>query len=116
MGCATRHTHNWGHNAALMFVMAPPGLPDAMVRLGTCYDLGVGVAHDVTKANELFQAAADRGDAEGAFFLSWSYVNGEGVAKDVARGTQLLEQAARGGHVKAQHVLQQLREQEQQQQ
>lgn len=27
------------------------------------------------------QAAANRGDADGAFFLSWSYVNGEGVTK-----------------------------------
>lgn len=87
------------------------GLPDAMVRLGTCYDLGVGVPHDVRQANELFQSAADRGDPDGAFFLSWSYVNGEGVAKDVQRGTQLLEQAARAGHPKALHVLQNLQDQ-----
>lgn len=64
---------------------AQKGDPTAMVRLGECYELGAGVAHDSTIAAQWFQKAADLGDGEGWIRLSKYYLTGTILPKDTAR-------------------------------
>ena len=53
------------------------------------YDSG-----DYTKARELFQAEADKGDPEAKHFMASLYYQGHGVKKDNAKALALLEEAA----------------------
>lgn len=57
----------------------------AMVRLGECYELGAGVAHDSTQALYWFKKAAEMGDGEAWIRLSKYFLTGTGVPKDTAR-------------------------------
>jgi uncharacterized protein len=66
-----------------------------MSNLGSLYANGQGVAQDYTKARELFQKAADKGDAMGMTDLGLLYENGQGVAQDDGKARELYENAAK---------------------
>ena len=51
-----------------------------MFSLGVLYANGDGVAQDSGKARELYEKAADKGDASAMFNLGGLYANGDGVA------------------------------------
>lgn len=70
---------------------AHQGFDEALVEVGVCYDMGRGVKQDVNKANVYFSEAYAKGNAKGAFLLSWSYAEGEGVEKDVNKAIELLK-------------------------
>jgi hypothetical protein len=58
------------------------------------YDSG-----DYTKARELFQAEADKGDPEAKHFMASLYYQGHGVEKDSAKALALLKEAAGDDYV-----------------
>ncbi len=59
--------------------------------------MGEGVPKDLSKAAELYQKAADRGNAKGQDALGWLYENGEGVPKDLEKAKELYQKAADQG-------------------
>ncbi|MEI9902762.1 MAG: hypothetical protein WDN06_01345 [Asticcacaulis sp.] len=64
------------------------------------------VANDFSKAAELYQRAADQGDAEAqSRSLGTMYYKGEGIPKDPAKAAQLLQKAADQGIAEAQSNL-----------
>ncbi len=65
-----------------------------------CYHKG-----DFEGAFEYCGKAADSGDAEAHYCLSFLYNDGNGVERDMAKGLYHLEAAAIGGHPEARHNL-----------
>ena len=57
------------------------------------------------KAVELYQKAADRGNADAQNNLGWLYQNGEGVPMDLDRAAELFQKAADQGNADAQFHL-----------
>ena len=73
------------------------GYGPASVRLGRCYQEGVGVERNFEKALGLFKLGAERGDAMGFVQLSSSYNFGKGIPRDFKEATRYLALAeARG--------------------
>ncbi len=58
---------------------------------------------DYATALTEFKALADKGDAEGQYFLGFMYHNGFGVKADKAQAFKLFQQAAQQGDVRAQY-------------
>ena len=77
----------------------------AMALLAYMYDDGKLVKRDIQKANELYQKAAELGNAEAAYNLAYSYLNGDGVEIDNERAFALMKKAAEIGYDAAQRVL-----------
>ncbi len=65
-----------------------------------CYDEG-----DYKTALEYFTKAAELGDEDAHYNLSFSYCDGEGVDKDGGKSAYHAEQAAIGGHLGARNNL-----------
>lgn len=61
--------------------MDPPNLV-AITRLAWLYEAGLGVEQDISRAGELFQVAAEGGDAEAQYALSVMYETGVGRPKN----------------------------------
>jgi hypothetical protein len=68
-----------------------------MTNLGSLYLNGLGVAQDYAKARELYERAADKGDALAMNNVGVLYENGLGVAQDYAKARELFEKAADKG-------------------
>lgn len=65
--------------------------------LGIIYDYGLGVAHNYSKARELYKQACNGGEMEGCDFLGDLYKSGHGVSTDLNRARELYNQACKGG-------------------
>lgn len=83
------------------------GLTPAEIReLGVCYAEGKnGKAVDVAIAVDLYEMAAEAGDATAARWMGWRYREGRGVAKDRARSNYFFSLAAAAGDAAALKVL-----------
>ena len=57
---------------------------------------------DLGKAAELYQKAADQGNAKAQMNLGWLYENGQGVPKDLGKAAELYQKAADQGDAPAQ--------------
>jgi len=68
-----------------------------MTNLGKLYANGDGVTQDYAKARELYEKAADKGDAVAMTNLGTLYANGDGVTQDYAKARELYEKAADKG-------------------
>ena len=80
--------------------------PKAQATLGLAYASGhLGLPHDLIKAVDLFQKAAEQGDDNAQYFLGTMYVNGEGVAKDDAKSVEWLKKSAIQSNNMAQYYL-----------
>jgi TPR repeat protein len=77
------------------------GDTDGMVRLGDCYERGIGVAGDLRArkrtAAEWFRRAAESGNADGMWFLGYCYEEGVGVEKDPRTSFEWQRRAAEAG-------------------
>ena len=60
---------------------------------------------DLGKAAELYQKAADQGNADAQVNLGWLYQMGEGVPKDLRKAAELYQKAADQGNARAQFNL-----------
>jgi FOG: TPR repeat, SEL1 subfamily len=63
------------------------------------------VPKNFTKAAELFEKAANQGDATGQCDLGVLYRNGQGVPKDLGKAAELFGKAADQGYARAQNHL-----------
>ena len=73
--------------------------------LGWDYQNGQGVPKDLRKAAELYQKAADKGNAFAQNQLGTLYQSGEGVPKDLRKAAELYQKAADQGGAMAQNNL-----------
>ena len=96
-------------SAAELAALAEKGNAGAMVALGLRYipaasggEGSTEIAPDPAKALELFKAATDKGDDNGAFLMGIAYMNGVGVPKDDAQAMPWLIRAAKANNVQAQ--------------
>ena len=64
---------------------------------------GHGVAADPIRATELFQSAANKGEADAQNHIGWLYYQGNGVAQDYAQAMSWYRKAANQGHADAQN-------------
>ena len=78
----------------------------AFVALAGFYARGIkGIPQDMTKANDLYLRAGERGCPEGYNNLGFSYDNGRGVEVDKKKAQHYFELAAMNGNVLARHNL-----------
>ena len=87
---------------------AAQGHVDALVNLGIIYISVLpssGGTKDSAKACTLFKRAAEKGDAQAAFYLGQILLKGDGVPADLALGIAWLERASGAGFAPAQFEL-----------
>jgi hypothetical protein len=68
--------------------LAEQGHAEAQFNLGIMYDVGRGLAQDLTEAAKWYRKAADQGYSEAQFFLGFLYTAGLGVAQDNAEAAK----------------------------
>lgn len=78
-------------------IAADAGNFEAITKLGFGYDVGRGVAVDLSKAVALYQRAADGGNVEAVGHLARMYGEGRGVEKDEVKALKLYQRALDGG-------------------
>ena len=76
------------------FEAAERGFVPACVKLGACYQAGLGTKKDLDEAFKLFEKAANSGNPEGIFKLACCYLLGQGVKKDKKQAVKLFKIAA----------------------
>lgn len=69
--------------------------PEAQFLLGDMYRFGYGVEADLEKAVELYQRAADSGDADGKAEMGLMYAQGNVVEQDHERAVALYNEGSR---------------------
>ncbi|KQV01504.1 peptidase C14 caspase catalytic subunit p20 [Mesorhizobium sp. Root102] len=84
---------------------AKKGHVRAVFELGYFYSTGTGMVIDLTQANALYKAAADKGDPYGMTAWGRALFNGYGIKPDTAKGLDLLLKAAAMGHTYAMNDL-----------
>lgn len=77
---------------------AKKGNSSAYYNLGVCYDKGIGVSTDYTKAFEYFKKAAETGIMQAVNSLAICYYHGKGVAKNTTEAFRLFKVSAEGGN------------------
>jgi TPR repeat protein len=80
---------------------AAEDVPAAVGRLANLYANGKGVTADGAKAVQLYEAAADKGDAFAQMQLGLRYAKGEGVTQDYVQAHKWVNLAAAGGDAEA---------------
>ncbi|WP_426434137.1 tetratricopeptide repeat protein [Bradyrhizobium genosp. P] len=91
LGRAYAANHQTAEAAAAWRKASDKGSTSAMVELGVLYGTGTGVAKDEAQARQLFERAAQAGNARGVSNLA---ALGGSVASDPARARELLGKAA----------------------
>ena len=84
---------------------AGQGNPDAMFKLGKCYNNGEGVTPDYAEAVKWYRKAAEQGNASAQYNLGRAYDYGKGVKKDKAEAVKWLRKAAEQGDTEAKEEL-----------
>eukprot|EP00761_Pharyngomonas_kirbyi_P014899 gb/GECH01014930.1/.p1 GENE.gb/GECH01014930.1/~~gb/GECH01014930.1/.p1 ORF type:complete len:749 (+),score=195.82 gb/GECH01014930.1/:1-2247(+) len=78
---------------------ASQGDAEAQNSLGICYEEGIYVEKDLTKAAELFRASSSQGNGNGAFNLGIMILEGRGgLEEDLETTLSLFKKAHRSGH------------------
>ena len=81
---------------------ANKGHVDAQLKLGYCYDEGLGVSKDDYEANKWYRKAAEQGSAAAQYNLGYHYQYGEGIDKDYSEAVKWYRKAAEQGDADAQ--------------
>ena len=69
----------------------------ALLDLGFCYELGIGITKNTDKAVEWYEKAAETGNKFGAFFLACIYASDESELKDYNKSWQWFQYAKKSG-------------------
>jgi TPR repeat protein len=96
---------DWSAVAGLWQPAAARNHRRAQFYLGTCYDLGRGVAQDLRQAMRWYRAAAENGYPEAQYNLAFGYREGAGVTRDLSAAVYWFTQAAAAGDRDAQRDL-----------
>jgi TPR repeat protein len=78
------------------------GNPDGAFYLGRMFELGLGTEPNLTRAAELYMAAASQDSALALNRLGLMYFNGEVVIRDYVQGADYICRAAEKGEINAQ--------------
>lgn len=82
------------------------GDDSALTSLGVCYQCGIGVKRDLTKAIELYESALKKGQSKAGVALGTLYFIGlEDVRKDLKKARRFFQKAAKLGSSEAQNFL-----------
>lgn len=73
----------------------------ALTHLARCYEQGLGVVVDLSRALSLYQQAIALGEPEAYFHMGRLYAQGHGVVRNIDQALEWLEQAQHLGHVQA---------------
>jgi len=92
-------------NIALLQRDADAGKADAQYQLGSLYDKGNKLEHDIQKAILWYTKAATQGNSDAEYRLAIIYIYGVGTAKDVVKGEDYLAKAAKANHTVAKKML-----------
>ncbi|GES90998.1 kinase-like domain-containing protein [Rhizophagus clarus] len=74
--------------------LAEKGIPNAINKLGYCYNNKIGTEINEQKAFELYKKAADLGNSTGISNLGWCYDKGIGTATNKSKAFELYQKAA----------------------
>jgi TPR repeat protein len=74
--------------------LAEKGIPNAINRLGFCYNNGIGTCINKQKAFETYKKAADLGNSTGISNLGWCYENGAGTDVNEQKAFEIYQKAA----------------------
>ena len=96
---------NYSTAFALYSLAAEKGQAKAQIGLGICYEEGVGIEKNLTKAVEWYTKAAEQGNATAQCNLGFCYDNGSGVEQNLAKAVEWYTKAAEQGYVMAQFTL-----------
>ena len=77
----------------------------AQRELGFCYERGLGVARNASRAAEWYQKAAEQGHADAQYRLGLCRLEGRGTARDDALAAELFQKAAKQNHAPALYAL-----------
>ena len=81
------------------------GTPEIFVKIGICYQEGIGVAKDVEKAVNCYRKAAGKEYPNAMLHLGYCYLYGIGVDVDKTEAYQWFQKAAEKGFLPAIHNL-----------
>ena len=88
--------------AVLLFrKAAESGVATAQFNLGSCYELGEGVARDLTAAAKWYRIAAQQGHSDAQNNLGVLYQSGQGISQDIMSALRLYLLSAGNGNAKA---------------
>ncbi|GBC10323.1 hypothetical protein RclHR1_09520008 [Rhizophagus clarus] len=79
--------------------IAEKGNPNAIDKLGYCYELGIGIDADVNKAFELYQKSADFGNSNGLYNLGNCYECACGISENNQKAFELYQKSADLGNL-----------------
>jgi hypothetical protein len=85
--------------------LAENGIPNAINKLGFCYENGIGTNINLEKAFEFYQKATDLGNSNGVNNLAYCYYNGAGTDVNKQKGFDLYKKAANMNNDLAQYNL-----------
>lgn len=77
------------------------GNSDAMIALGLCHSIGIGIPRDEQMAMHIYLKAAEQDNARAQFFMAIRYFNGLGVEKNEGKGQALFDQSLKNKYDKA---------------
>jgi uncharacterized protein len=77
---------------------ADKGHPGAQFTLGNLYELGQGVATNMTQAAEWYRKAAEQKNAEAEYAVGLCYADGDGLPADPVEAYKWISLAAAHGH------------------
>ena len=98
---------NKDYNSAVQYYhkAAQAGKAFSQMRIGYCYDSGLGVTQDYTEAAKWYRKAAEQGNSQAQHNLGYCYKNGRGVTQDYNEAVKWYRKAAEQGHAGAQNNL-----------
>ncbi|GBC06383.1 hypothetical protein RclHR1_00680027 [Rhizophagus clarus] len=85
--------------------LAEEGIPNAINKLGYCYEKGIGTYADWQKAFEFYQKAAELGNSTGINNYGYCYYNGIGIDVNKQKGFELYQKGAKLNNYIAQYNL-----------
>ena len=80
-------------------------IPEALFAIGVCYETGLGVTADPSKATEHYQKAAKLNHPPALLKMAELLLDGRLFQQNTAQGLEFLEAAFRGGNADAAHQL-----------
>ena len=72
---------------------AEAGSDAGQLNMGACYDMGLGVPRDASRAVEYYELSAAQGNSLAQLYLAKCYYNGDGVSRDVDLAASYANQA-----------------------
>ena len=104
-GAEALKRHDYATAMKLWRPLAENGDPTAEFRLGTIYDLGLGVPKDVQEAAHWYELSGTHGNAGAQFWLGSHYFSGNELPQDRQKAVAWLERAANQGDVASQEAV-----------